>query len=406
MKLICCRFMKIFPVLIGISIAANVVLVAALVRNVFPEKSTSATAAQPAVTSALKPSAQELAAGAWAEVSGGDLAAQVERLRAEEFPPSVIRAIMAAQIREKFAARRKALEAADAETPFWIANRDPKVQAEQRALAREEQKALRDLLGPDAEQGTHATLRRMLPDLPAEKIDQVAQIRERYDTQRSELYSNSGGRLLPDEQQKLADLEKSFRAELATVLSPQELEDYELRASRTASQLRYTLAAFDPSEQEYRALFRLQQAFDEQFAGYSPGSSPEQMRARREAQQKLAEDIKATLGPERYADYQRATDYNFRRTTEVIARLNLPPETANDLYAVQRSVQDRANELRRAAETTGGAERMTQLAALAREAEATLSAKLGPANFQIYKEHAGSWLRSIAPQPPPAKKAQ
>jgi hypothetical protein len=392
--------MKLSTALLAVSLALNALLLAFLGAGIFSPSPTTAAAngrgvPTPAATAVA---ASTTARDAWNEVHATDLAAQVARLRAEDFPPAVIRAILTAQIREQFAARRKAIEAAEAEQPYWLPMRDPKTQAELRALARDEQKALKELLGPDAENNIAAALRRIMPELSPEKIEQLAQIRERYLEQRSALYANVSGPTLPDEYEKINALDKAMRGEFAAVLTPQELEDYNLRDSRTAVQLRNNLAAFNPTEQEFRTLFKLQSAFDEQYGQMGPGMSSDQMRARSEAQRQLNEQIKAALGGERYADYQRSTDYNFRRTTQLVARLNLPPETANELYALQQSVQQQAMDARRMA--TSPSERTAQLSALATDAEAKLLAKLGPSGLEAYQQYAGSWLNNLAPRPP------
>ncbi len=311
----------------------------------------------------------------------------------------MIRAVAKAQIRERFATRRKALEAADASTPFWLPNHDPKLQAEQRALAREEQKALQELLGPDPESGVAAGFRRSLPNVAPDKILLLAEIRERYNERTRELYADARGSLLPEEAAKLPALEKAMYAEVAALLSPAELEEYDLRVDRTANQLRYTLSAFDANEAEFRTLHRLQRSFDDQLGTIQPGASPEQMRARSDAQRQLQEEIRSALGPDRYADYQRATDYNYRRTTQVVERLSLPPETANELYALQKSAQQRATDLRR--DGTPMADRPAHLRAIVSEAEEKISARLGPTGLEVYRQYAGTWLNNIAPRPTP-----
>jgi hypothetical protein len=334
-------------------------------------------------------------------LQAADLAGLRDRLSAEGFPPAMIRAILAVQIREGFAGRRKALETLLADAPFWKNSQvDPKVTAELRALSKAEQRALSDLLGPDPDNGVAASLRREYPNLSAEKIDQLAAIRERYDGMRQDLYTLAGGAFTPDVREKATALDKAMHAEFAAVLSPQELEDYDLRASNTASSLRSSLSAFDPTEAEFRALFKLQSAFYDQFGPMYVPPSPDQMRARSEAQKQLNEDIKAALGPDRYTDYQRATDYNFRQTSQLVSRLELPPETANQVYAVQKDIQQRATAVYQPGPVSPD-NRVAQLAALADEAKTKITAVLGDRGFEAYKQYGGSWLQMLQPRLPP-----
>ena len=244
-----------------------------------------------------------------------------------------------------------------------------------------------------------ASLRRQLPDFAPEKIAQLAALQQRYQEQRSEIFSQvrTGG-MLPEEREKVAAIDKAMHAELAQLLTPAELVDYDLRLSNTASQLRYSLSAFNATEAEFRAIFKLQSAFDQQFGTSYQGQTPEEMRARSEAQAQLRRDIEAALGADRFADYERAQDYNYRQSTELVARLQLPPQTANTLFALQLDTQQRATALRREMGANPAAS-AAQLTTLAAEAEAKITALLGGARgLEAYKQYGGSWLVNLAPR--------
>jgi hypothetical protein len=190
--------------------------------------------------------------------------------------------------------------------------------------------------------------------------------------------------------------------EIATVLTPEELENYDLRTSNTANQLRYSLAEFGATEAEFRALFRLQSAFDDQYRYVGGGQTLEEQRARSDAYKRLSGDIAAALGPARNADYQRATDYNFRQTNALVSRLNLPPETAMSLYAVQKDVEERRNTLYRSASAVQPVSR-EQLTVLASDAIARITTVLGgnTTATELYKQYGGSWLGNLVPRPAP-----
>lgn len=402
--------MKISSVIIAGSAVANVVLVSAVLIGVVrpspPESDTARVTREPVVSAA--PTARD-AANAWSELQSDNLKEQADKLSADGFPPTMIRAIITARIRAGFAAQRKAIEA-QGERPFWQqAGQDPATQAALRALMLEEQKAIKDLLGPDPINGPEAALRRQFPQFSEETIAQLAAIRERYDQQRMELYSGNRGMggLLPDEQAKNEALEKAMRAEIRSVLSPADLEDYELRTSNTANQLRYELVAFNANEQEFRTLYKLKSAFDEQYGINRGGMTEEQMRARSEGQKQHVEQIKIALGLERFAEYQRATDYNYRQTTQLVARLNLPSDTANTLYTIQKDFEQRRNDLYRGGGARPGSPEWDTLAqqasALQQQAIARITPVLGTAqHVEAYKQYGGSWLSNMVPRPPRA----
>jgi hypothetical protein len=403
--------MKFSTVLLVGSLGLNAALMALLVVNAAGD-SAPAPAARPAAATAATPPprAAEIAPGAetWAALKSEDLAVLRDRLRTEGFPPSMIRAILAAQIREGTAARRRALEAAQASLPLWKnAVVDPKTQAELRALEIQERRTLKDLLGPDPDSSYALQLRRQVPGLAPEKIDQIAAIREHYDEQRINAYNQTRNAPTPEEQEKILAFDKAMRAEIVALLSPQELEDYDLRTSGVTNSLRYNLAAFNPTETEFRTLYRLQtelQAkYQEQLRTVSNLPPAELRNARVDMQNKNNDDIAAALGPERYAEYQRSTDSNYRTTTQLVARLALPPDTANQLYAVQQSIQPRVTALNQDRALPADA-RNQQLAALQAEAVAKLTPILGSAqNLDAYKQYGGSWLQTLQPRPPPPR---
>lgn len=399
--------MKASTLFLGASLAANAALVAGFLFGPLG-RSPSASAPTVAPAQAVATTAADSVSGAatgqeWASLQTGDLAAQRDRLRAEGFPPAMIRAILAAQLRETFADRRKALESARGEIPYWKNPQpDPQTQAAMRALDRELQQAMLTLLGPDPENGAAATLQRQFPDLSADKVAQLAAIRDDYDRKRTDIYAARGALLgmSAEDGQKLADLDQAMHAEIASALTPQELEDYDLRTSNAASQLRSNLAAFDVTEQEFRTLFQLRQGFGDRLGpSYGP-MSQDQIKARNDAQNELNDQIKAALGDDRFAEYQRATSYGYQQTSSLVARLGVPPETTNQLWAMQQDMGRRAV-LIRGDRTLSPAERTEQIAALNDEATAKVTAALGEQGFAAYKQYGGSWLQTLQPPRPP-----
>ncbi len=398
--------MKISTALGLASLVVNAALLGVIAFGSLTTKPEAPAAPAAELPAAAKATAGDAAASAnaWAELSANDLAAQRDRLQAEGFPPSTIRAILAAQIREQFAARRKAIDAATANQPYWKNSiADPQTLAQLRALAKDEQKALKELLGPDPLNGNAARLRRELPGVSAEKVDALAAIRDRYDELRQDIYGTTRGQLTPSEREKMNELEKSMHNEFAAVLTPEELENYDLRSSNTANQLRYTLADFGATETEFRALYKLQSAFDDQYRYTGVTMSQEQQRARSDAQKKLNDDIAAALGAERYAEYQRASDYNFRQTSQLVTRLNLPAGTATALYAVQKDVEERRTAIYRDSTPETRGQMTEKFTALANDAKARIDTILGGNKTATiaYQQYGGSWLTNLVPRPAP-----
>ncbi len=333
----------------------------------------------------------------WSELSTGDTANLATTLRTQGFPPDIVRAIIAAQIHESYAARRKALSSNQSSTPYWQTTQpDVTSLAALRQLSKEEENELRAVLGRDpSDPLSRLNNNRDLSYLPAQKASELQRIMDQFDEQRSDLYTSGSSVLNRD---KITALEKAQLAAIAAALTPQELLEYNLRNSNTASALRDSLSAFKPTEAEFRAIYPLQAQFDERYSGdFFIGATPDQQRDRTTAQKQLADQIKATLGPERAADYERTTDYNYMQTAKLIDRLELPPATADQLVAIQKEFNQRRMDVMR----TNNSNRdqiVQQVTALQQEAIARVTPLLGGASHvEAYKSYGGSWLTNYVP---------
>jgi hypothetical protein len=394
----------ITPFLVSLSLALNVVLVITIMQSQSPasapfraassEKDVSEVEA--AVAAQSKNASPKIDPVLQAALESSDLPGLVARLRVAGFPPDVIRAIVRAKLGEAFIARRKELDPGEATRPFWK-NRpaDPKLNAEIARLSSEHAKLLRDLLGDDARDPMEAAFQvRRLEGVPPDKVAGVKRLLQDYDEMRAELYR--AGSITAAEREKLAAIDKAQRADLAQLLTPAELLEYGLRSGPVADQLRWQLAAFSPTEAEFRAVYQLQAAFQEQWSNAYGALSADQQRQRSEAQKQLNEQIKAALGPERAADYERSLNGDYQQTSRLVARLNLPAEAANQVWSVRQDIQKQQQAVL-ANRTLPADERNQLLATLAEEAGTRITATLGARGFEAYKQYGGQWLQQLQP---------
>ena len=344
---------------------------------------------------------------AWRALRSDDLKSLAANLRAAGFPPEVIRAVVGAMLHEQFAARRRQIIGDQPAPPYWQAGSmasfysSPQMAA-LRQLAREEQETLRQLLGPDSASSEVTQLyhQRMFGNLPPEKADALQRILADYSDLRSQALADwsYGGTMLPSDRQKLALLDKEQRDDIAALLTPDELQQYDLRSSPTAQRLRSRLAYFNPTEQEFLALYSLQGPFDQQYNG--PANlmgmmSPDLMQQRQAAQQQLNDQIKAALGDARYAEYQQDTNPGYQVAARLASNLQLPAENAAATWTLQQNTQAQATALRANRELTG-AQRAEALQALAAQADQQLTTLLTPAGADAYKQTSGGmWLRAL-----------
>jgi len=344
--------MKLVPALLAGSAALNAALLGlmavrpalapAAMRDFFGGAATAPTAgARPAE----RPAAG--AAPIWARLQTDDLPALVARLRAAGFAPNIIRAILEAQIDERFHQRMTALVGTVASTPFWKPDptsgmNNQKFFEEYNQIYRERGKMLRELLGDDYLAGVAAdptaAQRRQFGNLSKAKIEMVQRITDDYSEMAGQVRSAAGGMFLPEDREKLALLDSEKKVDLAAVLSPDELNDYLMRTSTVTNRLRQALSIMDASEAEFRAIYEANAPFTDIL--YPSGAtyfSNDVMQQRRDAQAQIAAQLKTALGDERYADYTRAQNNDYQMLYRLTQLDNLPAEAAARAYDVRNS---------------------------------------------------------------------
>lgn len=301
-----------------------------------------AAPAPPAAVRASKPAAPKRL---WPTLdAGGDLPTLVRRLRQAGFPAEIIRAMIMAELGARYDTRIRALFEPDAGTPFWKAGSSILTTGDNRMevygqLQRERAKVQRELFADPffATDDVSAAQRRQFGQLPRQKIDLLQRIEDDYAEMGAAIRSTTNGILLPEDREKLALLSRERRADLAAVLSPEELADYEVRSSPITSMLARQLGGFNPSDAEFRAIFQAQLAFGERLGpgAFSGSFNPQDRQA---ATQQLNDQLKASLGAARYADYLRETDSTYQQLARLVQRENLPADTALRAFNVRDKV--------------------------------------------------------------------
>jgi hypothetical protein len=417
---------KSLLVLLVASLLANAALVVAFLNGpreaaeVAPlnpvAASTAASSPAAKLGSALAGATEKPSPTTWSSLNAADPATLAARLRAAGFPPKMVQALVVAAINEEYSARRlKALQD-DADQPYWRTlgrGMSAATMTEFRKSWFEQQNAVKQLMGADyaPPEDLVKMQQRMFGDLPAEKIDALQRIQADYGDLQQQIFQGAGGAMMSWDREKMALLEKEKRADIAAMLTPEELLAYERRASNTANRLRMQLLAFDATQTEYEAIFDRQNAFDQRFAPMMGNlASDKEQAERKTAEEQLKSDIKAALGEARYNEYQRAMDPGYVAVTRIATSLQLgdPAQKATAIWTMQKDVQARATEVQQD-RTMSGPERLQAATALANEANTKLNEILGPQGTAAYKQsQGGNWLRGlenvIKPRTPPAAK--
>lgn len=417
--------MKALVVLLSLSLTANIATLAAYlvrpslappgIRDWLDRDGAAKRAAQAHLRAQRAVAAQALAEQArsaavqaklWSALASDDLPVLVSRLRAAGFPPSVIRGIVTAEVQKRFSARMGELTRAVADAPYWrppltSSYNNPKFFEERQQVYRDRAKLMRELLGPDMYSDSPSDptgiQRRQFGNLPPAKIEMIQRINDDYTEMQAQVRAAAQGITLPEDREKLALLEREKRADLAAILTPQELEDYEMRTSITAMRLRNTMTWMDATEAEFRTIFRIQQPFDSQLYPPSAGGSmmytSELMQQRRELTEKMHAQVRQALGDARTADFIRASNYEFQQLAQLAQRENRPMADAVRAYELRDATARESGRIGND-RTLSNEQKLAALRALAQNTRAQLAVALGPMAGEAYAKSA-TWLQAI-----------
>lgn len=368
-----------------------------------PAKRGSATAPEPAPM----PASARAEAFNWRNVESEDYKKYIANLRAIGCPEETIKDIIIADVNKLYTPKIEALKRPATEYKYWepqqnfgsVTDRDK--QRQMREIAKEKKALLQELLGIDVDEEARKLsayadyYERTIGFLPKEKREALRELTQKFSDLEQDVYRKSGGRMDPEDSKELLKIRNDRRAELAKVLTPQELLEYEVRNSQTASQMRYDLTAFEPNESEFRRIFKARAEFDNEFGpNYGGTQDAEQQKQRAEAQRKLDAALKLELGDERYAEYKQASDYAYRELARVAARYELPKETAKKVWAVKTAAEEQAGKLRQD-QSLSTEQRLAASKAIQAETEKAVTEMLGERGYKSYLNSGGYWMRNI-----------
>jgi hypothetical protein len=358
----------------------------------------------------------------WAAIESTNYATYITNLHNFSVPDETVRDIIITDVAKLYARRRAALRRTAPPYRFWQTGEDldsggradPTLQGQLRELDKEQRTLIRELLGVDLQtemakywNGEDDTQERLYGFLPQQKREQLKELQDRYDDLQQEIYARSKGLLLDEDQEQLKKLEKAKKAELAQILTPEEQEEYYLRNSSTANSLRYQLSGFNPNEDEFRRIFRLQKTFDDEFGMAFDTTDDTQIEVRslaqQDAQDALNDEIKKVLGEKRYNEYQRAQDADYKALIQLADRFEMPQDVANKVYDMKLEAEKQKQRIERVPNLSEE-QRQNVLAAVARETEKSIAQVLGEKTFKAYRHASGQWINnlSISSEPPAA----
>ncbi|MBS0631698.1 MAG: hypothetical protein JSS11_07265 [Verrucomicrobia bacterium] len=401
---------KVLVSLLVLSLAGNLALALFSFGPLAPSSSAVGSASSAASgSSAANPGSDRpgdtaaAAAGAakgftWSGITPtSDLHTMVAQLRAAGFPPKAITALLYTVLSERMAASDPT-----ASLPFWQRNNPPKkIMQERQAAYKAMRDQVKELVGSDTgfDPAGKAQQAQRYGNISDAKAEAIRKIESDYSEIRQFNQEDDNGMMTPERaaarRKQWAMIEQEQHADLAAVLTPEELQQYDMRNSSTAATVMRNLRNIDVNEQEYTALYTAQKAFDDANSG-NP-NSPEGYAQRNAAQAQLRDQMQAILGDDRFYTYLAKTDFNYARTQEFTAQF--PTLTPANTYALSKLAQEvQAKMTGTAGQPMSPADR----AALLADYSTRVTNLLGPDATEAYKKsNIGRWLNQPARRPSP-----
>jgi LysM repeat protein len=350
-------------VLAWISLGANLALVAAWLIFARHQPTAAPVADQGAATTVRTNTRIFLRRQffSWRDVESDDYPTYISNLRAVGCPEQTVRDIIIADINALYA-RRRSLELVTPEQQWWRAEPDTNVvlaAAEKaRELDTERRALLTRLLGANWESGDLVAIPRpsrpgivldgpVLGNLPAETKQGVDEATARAQ-ERVQAYLDAQARDgKAADPVELAKIHRQLRDDLSRLLAPPQLEEFLLRYSSDAANLRVELGQlryFEATPDEFRAMFRAKDAIDQRLELLT-GNDDNTAAQRKALEQQRDNALKIALGAERYAQYVRLHDPGFRDAYAAAVAAG-EPDSAETIYQINQAAAEEQSVIR------------------------------------------------------------
>lgn len=350
--------------LLGASLTANAVLYVAAPRatpalNLEPKNSAAParrafSAGTPPSASANATAAESTASPAPAEPLRGitwkspqnpeDYSRLAADLRAAGFPPHLIYSTLTSLYRV-----REMRHMPSAKVPYWQRN-GAQVVKDNEEFFRTVQATTESLFGSIArpfERLDAAARERKYGNLPDAKIDALTALERDYQEMRRDALALNAERVAtysPEDwatRQKQDNLLESEKlTDLAQILTPDELTEYEMRNSRASQAVAHAVRDLPITESEFAALFAARKAFDAANPVLAGRVTTEQMQQRQAAQTAYIDQARAVLPDDRFYTFLESADPNYRDFAKLRAdHPAVTPVASYQAYQLHQEIQ-------------------------------------------------------------------
>jgi len=199
---------------------------------------------------------------------------------------------------------------------------------------------------------------------------------------------------LPEEQVQ------EMRAELVQFLTPEQIREYDLRTSKTASSMRRDYRTIGVNEAEFRKAYDSYEAWDkargELFDYKNPPTDERRAQLKRD-EQKAIDQMKGVLTPERYAEFRLFRDSAYSDLYSAAPYLGFDPAAAKKVVDMRVEVNKAVDTVRNDQSLTEEV-RQQKLLEIRMATEKAVIGAVGERGYNYYKRQGGRWMNAISPR--------
>jgi len=339
----------------------------------------------------------------WRLIASADYRQYIANLRAVNCPEWLIRDIIVADIDDLYRQKSRT-------DPVYFApwqGADQRRQAARgrslklNALRQEKRALVKSLLGYEwgnySEEVWNQDLLASLTlgFLSDDKVSQVLFLKDQYAEAAQNVREDANFILIDEDRARLQAIYEGLEMDLSRLLGASELDELHLRVQQgflVANDIHFDGVAI--SQEELRELIRLSKPFKDLARSEFVPDHPLSEAAQMDEKMGFETQVKNLLGQQRFADYQRAQNFDFRETFAFSQQNNLPQTAAIAVYDSRRNAEQQSDEIQKDGSLTAD-ERAAALVVLKAATVNTISSVLG-GNYQSYLSGSGHWLEILA----------
>ncbi|MAD22610.1 MAG: hypothetical protein CMO44_00375 [Verrucomicrobiales bacterium] len=357
----------------------------------------------------------------WSQIEAQDYQTYIENLRRIGCPEETIQDLVKRDLDQHYdQLKATALNKGTTRNDYWATGHpnalsQPSIntRSELAQLDQEKSAVLKDLFGveglaeinrssPYARAKSKAKTGYAMDFIPDETMAELNSMEQEFGSKL--LKKMASGTSDAQDRSEIRMLREARENQIASMLTPEQKLEYDLRKSPTAANLRLQLDGFDPSEDEFRNIFQIQKKFEDDHGVISGATiSPVEVQERRLAEQDMKNDMRSMLGEDRFQDYLQQTDYDYKSIDKITQRQGLADNVSAQIYQMKSEAEELARGIRLNSGVPIG-ERQQQLQQIYNETSRSIESIMGQQGAASIQAQGGgrNWLNNLGrinPQP-------